>query len=148
MTASYCSSKTSKSFNRIKRTKNGTCIATNFTADNKYRFPKGVGDIWKVDNNKVFCIQSYLPDFLILERICKNSEIECGYDLDCAENYLRQRENGLCQQSSFSAEFAISEKDEKRSNKVRSRMEGSGLFFKISTHSFDCFGFCIDKDNI
>ena len=40
-------------------------------------------------------------------------------------------------------DFMLSGKSEKKSTKVRSRMEGAGNFFKIVAKTIDCYGFCV-----
>lgn len=45
-------------------------------------------------------------------------------------------------------DYMLSGKSEKKSTKVRSRMEGAGNFFKIVTPQLDCYGFCVWTNNV
>ena len=47
------------------------------------------------------------------------------------------------QDAAHTFDYMLSGKSEKKSTKVRSRMEGAGNFFKIVTPQLDCYGFCV-----
>ena len=82
--------------------------------------------------------------------LCKEASKKCPEEgVTCARRFFTKKvksqpndQKRFCGRDDMDFQVVLALTAPKRTNRVRSKMEGNGNFYRISSKNFECFGFC------